>query len=224
MPLENASSIAQLDSTWPLGLDSAARGDDHIRLLKAVLKAQFPGKDGKGFSKPITISEDDLNDIANKVSEIGNKFFPIHTVVLRMDNINPETIYGGKWQLITGDATLTFGNGAAQSGAVSGNNYPVVPVPLHGHGVGHNLSVGDGGAHTPKIKTSGNINPSLDGGGSDLRFMDSSSDPSAEFMEYVPGHTHPINGGVWVAENGTRNATIDVRGARIAINVWRRVS
>ena len=115
MPLENASTIEQLDSTWPLGLDSSSRGDDHLRLLKAVLKAQFPGASGRGFSKPITVTEDELNALPQKVADLGKTLFPVGSVVMRMDAVNPATLYGGTWQLITGDATITFGNGAAQS-------------------------------------------------------------------------------------------------------------
>jgi len=42
MGLETASFISQLDSTFPLGGDPINKGDDHIRLVKAVLKTQFP--------------------------------------------------------------------------------------------------------------------------------------------------------------------------------------
>ena len=76
MPLENATTLSGLDSTWPLGLDSASRGDDHLRLLKAVLKAQFPGAGGQGFSKPITVTEDELNALPQRCS--GESLLLIH--------------------------------------------------------------------------------------------------------------------------------------------------
>ena len=46
MPLETASYINQLDATNPLGSDPIASGDDHIRLIKAALKATFPNVAG----------------------------------------------------------------------------------------------------------------------------------------------------------------------------------
>jgi len=42
MPLESASFITQLVSTNPPGSDQVSQGDDHLRLIKTVLKAQFP--------------------------------------------------------------------------------------------------------------------------------------------------------------------------------------
>lgn len=42
MPVETATYIADLNANYPQGPDSADQGDNHLRLLKAVLKAQFP--------------------------------------------------------------------------------------------------------------------------------------------------------------------------------------
>ena len=67
--------------------------------------------------------------------------YPINSVVLRMDSVNPTTLYPGTWQLITGDASLTFGNGAQQPGLPSGNNTQSVPLLNHSHtGPSHNHS------------------------------------------------------------------------------------
>lgn len=219
MPLENASTISGLDSTWPLGLDSASRGDDHLRLLKAVLKAQFPGAGGKGFSKPITITEDELNALPQKVNGLIDKMFPVGTVVLRMDATNPATLYGGTWGLITGDATITFGNGAAQSGGIIGANEVGVPLPAHSHGTTHNLATTTNGNHNHAIRT-GSQRMSID----DVRgnwFRDTNL---LNYTEYAGDHSHGITGGVSVQTAGTANATVNVRGARIAINVWRRTA
>ena len=218
MPLENASTIEQLDSTWPLGLDNSSRGDDHLRLLKAVLKAQFPGASGRGFSKPITVTEDQLIALPKQVADIGKTLFPVGSVVMRMDAVNPATLYGGTWQLITGDATITFGNGAAQSGTANGNNNPSVPLPQHDHKTGHNLyarAVGDhvhGGVPARvRVEVGGSTGTLYS------VYHDGSTSPAG-------GHGHNIDGGVSISTEGTPNATIDVRGARIAINVWQRTA
>ena len=41
MGLETATYITDLVSSNPLGTDSKAQGDNHIRLLKSVLQTQF---------------------------------------------------------------------------------------------------------------------------------------------------------------------------------------
>ena len=61
MAIESATNISGLQSAWPLNGDYVLEGDDHLRLIKAVLKAQFPGEAGEGFAKPITATEDEIN-------------------------------------------------------------------------------------------------------------------------------------------------------------------
>lgn len=46
MPLETASFLSELNTTYPLATDQVAQGDDHVRLLKTVLQATFPGRAG----------------------------------------------------------------------------------------------------------------------------------------------------------------------------------
>lgn len=69
MGLETGTTIAQLDATWPVGAsDPKSQGDDHLRLLKSVLKTQFPGSGGLGFNVPIVAKESDLNALPALVS------------------------------------------------------------------------------------------------------------------------------------------------------------
>lgn len=56
MPLESASYISQLNESNPPGTDLLQQADDHIRLIKATLKATFPNITG-----PITKTQDELN-------------------------------------------------------------------------------------------------------------------------------------------------------------------
>lgn len=56
MALETASNISQLNPANPSGSDRVHQGDDHIRLLKAVLKATFPNITG-----PVTATQGQLN-------------------------------------------------------------------------------------------------------------------------------------------------------------------
>ena len=46
MPLETATYINDLVSTNPIGSEETAQGDDHIRLIKAAIKATFPNITG----------------------------------------------------------------------------------------------------------------------------------------------------------------------------------
>ena len=70
MGLEAATTIEGLDKTWPLGGDTVNKGDDHLRLLKAVLQAQFPGAAGNGFAITITAKETEINFLGGVTSNV----------------------------------------------------------------------------------------------------------------------------------------------------------
>jgi len=58
MGLESGTYISQLNSSNPTTSDDVAEGDDHLRLIKAVLKNQFSGLTG---TTAISSSEAELN-------------------------------------------------------------------------------------------------------------------------------------------------------------------
>ena len=58
MALESGTYISQLNSSNPTTSDDVAEGDDHLRLIKAVLKNQFSGLTG---TTAISSSEAELN-------------------------------------------------------------------------------------------------------------------------------------------------------------------
>ena len=58
MALETATYISQLTATNPVASDSVSVGDDHLRLLKTVLKTQFSGLSG---TTAITATEAEMN-------------------------------------------------------------------------------------------------------------------------------------------------------------------
>jgi hypothetical protein len=68
MGLETGSTISSLITSNPTSSDPVNQGDDHIRLLKSVLQAQFPGAGGLGFAIPITTTEAELNALHGLVN------------------------------------------------------------------------------------------------------------------------------------------------------------
>lgn len=64
MGIEVADFLSGLNPNWPLDTDSGTQGDDHLRLIKSVLRSTFPGASGNGFSKQIIATEDELNSLA----------------------------------------------------------------------------------------------------------------------------------------------------------------
>lgn len=70
MGIEAGTTLSQLRDDWPLVNDPVHRGDDHLRLIKQVLKAQFPGVAGDGLASPITATEAELNYLSGVTSSI----------------------------------------------------------------------------------------------------------------------------------------------------------
>lgn len=56
MPIESATYLNQLVATNPLGSDAAATGDNHLRLVKAVLLATWPN-----INAAVTVTPTELN-------------------------------------------------------------------------------------------------------------------------------------------------------------------
>lgn len=61
MPVETAQYINTLQPDWPLGTDPESAGDDHIRLVKQVLKNTFPNIDSQVTGTPTQINNITLN-------------------------------------------------------------------------------------------------------------------------------------------------------------------
>lgn len=57
MPLESASFISQLNVANPASTDTVSQADDHLRLIKSVLKTTFPNLDA-----PVTATPTQLNN------------------------------------------------------------------------------------------------------------------------------------------------------------------
>ena len=70
MSLETADTIAQLVTANPTSSDDVSQGDNHLRLIKGMLKTQFPGAGGLGFNIPITPTEAELNFVEGAASNI----------------------------------------------------------------------------------------------------------------------------------------------------------
>jgi len=68
MALESASYIDGLVDTNPVGSDYKSQGDDHLRLIKSVLKTTFPNVDGAVNATPTELNGDRETRVYSKVT------------------------------------------------------------------------------------------------------------------------------------------------------------
>jgi len=200
MGLETANFIEGLDESWPTGLDPINQGDDHTRLVKGVLKTQFPGAGGQGFNEAIIATEvelnfssgvtssiqDQLNSALDGVSQNALGINPIGAVI--MFNASFASI-PANWQLCDGtsgtpDMTDRFVYGTNTEGeleAIGGSADAVV--------VSHTHTANAVGDHTHSFTAQQNIGGFTDDGGA----PDQQSTSQSRTTAGAGGHNHTIN-------------------------------
>jgi hypothetical protein len=128
MGLETGSTISSFITSNPTSSDPVNQGDDHLRLIKSVLRAQFPGVGGLGYATAITTTEAELNALHG----LTNYYFLSGTRMPFAQAAAPT----GWTQDTTDNATnrmLRVVN--TTGGGVAGTNSPILnnAVPSHTH-------------------------------------------------------------------------------------------
>lgn len=114
MTVETASYISQLDAALPASGDQKAEGDDHFRLLKTVLKTQFPNFG----TTAITPTAAEVNYLSGVTSAIQTQFglkAPLASPALTGSPTAPTATAGDSSTLI---ATTAFVAGTAFAAAL----------------------------------------------------------------------------------------------------------
>ena len=186
MGLETATYISELVGSNPLGTDSKAQGDNHLRLIKNVLKFQFPNLGAVA----LTATADQLNDLIDSyrgvpTGFIGMWFGTITTIPTGWGLCDgsagtPNLVD----RFIMGTATDTGGNvdvgstggSSNQVGSTSGStSLTVAQLPPHSH---------------PFTASVGNIQNGSDGSGERVGPPASGSNTSS--VGSGQGHTHSV--------------------------------
>ena len=167
MGLETGSTISSFITSNPTSSDPVNQGDDHLRLIKSVLKAQFPGVAGNGFATAITATEAELNYLSGVTSNIQaqiNNFLPSGTRIPFAQATAPT----GWTQDITDNANNRMLRVVSSAGnGVGGSASPILndTVPSHTHTFSGTFTGSALPTHSHLFNTPIN-NQSLSGGGS----------------------------------------------------------
>jgi len=119
MGLETATFVSSLVATNPLATDLEAQGDDHLRLLKAVLQATFPNAD-KAFRFPSATAKSANYTV---LSTDDNQLFFVDTSAGAVTLTLPSLVSGDKGWRIKVVKTTTDANPifiAPPSGTING--------------------------------------------------------------------------------------------------------
>ncbi len=112
MGLESVTYISELNQNNPVGAsDPKSQGDDHLRLLKKAILNSFPNFVGTaGTPKSVALSEDELNDCAQKLAAATIAglwdFTTVPTINSDLVGKNklPQNIQNGNYEFVLDDA------------------------------------------------------------------------------------------------------------------------
>jgi len=158
MAVEAATSIEDLDDSWPLSGDPTSQGDDHIRLIKSVLKTQFPGLNGNGFEIPLSVNEYELNFVdgatknipaaitaleAANTASLTALYAPVGTRMVFCQAAAPTG-----WTQVTDYNDYMLRVVATAGGGVGGSDSPISKTWNHTHTTGsHTLTLNEIPSH-----------------------------------------------------------------------------
>jgi microcystin-dependent protein len=160
MSLETAQYIHQLNAANPSGSDKLKDGDDHIRMIKAALKATFPGITGPLAS---TVTHEFLNALVGTAIVPGSIMLFSGTVIPAGWGICDGSTYpraDGSGEIVSPDLRDRVPVGASDGHPVgskfgattrtanttaAGEHTHGVTIPAHSHSVSLSGSTGSAG-------------------------------------------------------------------------------
>ena len=164
-----------------------------------------------------TIQTNNLEDIQRRIDEIKrsvsiDKFYPVGSTYLTMNETNPSELFGGKWEQIK-DCFLFCSENSQQRG---GNKKILEEnLPPHSHHI--DLTTSNNGNHTHKIKHEEYYN--YFGGPIRNASLKSSQNEDRKIITTSSGaHTHSINGNTSDVGSG-----IDYMPPYLTVYAWYRI-
>ena len=156
MALESASYIAQLNQANPTSTDTVSQADDHLRLIKSVLKNTFPNLDQPVNATPAQINQPIPSGLISLWSG-SVATIPTGWVLCNGSNGTPDL--RNRFVVGAGDIYSVGGTGGSTTQTLTTGN-----IPAHTHTVsgvsgaagGHSHTINDPGhAHTLTLYNSG---------------------------------------------------------------------
>ena len=88
MGLETGNYIEDLNASNPFSTDIVSEGDDHLRLVKKILKKQFPSLGAQA----VTVSASNINQLSGIKSNVQAQLDVLTAVVEANDEIPPDAV------------------------------------------------------------------------------------------------------------------------------------
>ena len=205
MALETGTYIDSLVATNPVATDGLAQADDHMRLIKAAIKATFPNITGA-----VTVTHTDLNTVTTPAFPSGTRMLFQQTAAptgWTKDTANDDKALrvvsgtvgtGGTNALSSLDATAVGTVSSSISGSTASHILTTSQMPSHTHSGNVNLRT-NWEAGNSSLSPIGTGSARYDGSASSPSFTTNSTGGGS-------GHTHGVGTlAVTSAFTGTAN-------------------
>jgi len=147
MPLETASYINSLVATNPASTDTVSQADDHLRLIKKVLKDTFPN-----INAPVTATPEQLNSAVPKgfIGMWSGSLATIPSGWGLCDGASGKPDLRDRFIVGAGSTYSVGSTGGSDTVVLSSSN-----LPSHSHTFSGSGTSSSAGAHTHSITDSG---------------------------------------------------------------------
>ncbi|EGR1951292.1 hypothetical protein D2H50_16885 [Vibrio parahaemolyticus] len=209
-----AAGAVQLSSSTSSTSEALAATPKAVKAAYDLAASKITKAQGDSYYLGKTAKAADSSKLEGKtLSAILSMLFPVGHVLITFNNANPSTYgYPGTWTRMDTDTTL-YSTTGTPSTTPTGTNTPTVPVPAHTHSAsfkGNALP-----AHEHEVPFS-----SASSGYGDSRYGGTDNKANKKLTTAVSAGTP--SGTVTVNSAGTSGATLDVRGKRYNVAMWRR--
>ncbi|MCU0810612.1 MAG: hypothetical protein MUE59_06180 [Thiobacillaceae bacterium] len=120
MTVESATYIADLNTSNPAGSDAKSEGDNHIRLIKSVLKSTFAN-----VNAAVTSSDEELNYV--DVTTLGTMQA---SKALTADGSNVATVPSGGTLTAASGSTVNLAGTTVVTGNITADSKTITPAEL----------------------------------------------------------------------------------------------
>ena len=151
----------------------------------------------------------------SKTQEIIDLIYPVGSIYMSVNAVNPSTIFGGTWEQIKDRFLLSAGDNY-NNGSVGGSADAI--VPYHRHSVAKVTGAITGGSHHHATYRKANA------GSGTARYIPDADSTSAGISTSDTTHTHdlPAHNTAYIGTSG--NEIGANMPPYLAVNVWKRVS